>query len=248
MPIQIKCQCGKSLNIPDALVGKAVKCPGCGTVIKVPAKPGSAAAAKTAPAAKPATAARSAPAASNAGLDDFFDEEGFSKQVSAVCPACRIEMAAGAVLCTKCGFHREHGTKMMAHKTAGVDIDHGTLALMKAESDMAKADEMQAKLVRGAGLPWWGLALVLFTIGSAALMGVLAVNQAKRVDGDGSINFKELFFQLVGGAFTVVAIGALCTLAFKIYKQRNATGAWRPLFVAIVCGGVAAGCFIMAGR
>jgi hypothetical protein len=181
-------------------------------------------------------------------LGDLFDEEGFSKQVAAVCPACRNEMAAGAVLCTKCGFHREHGTKMTGHQTAGVDIDHGTLALMKAESDMAKASEMQAKLVRGAGLPWWGLALVLFTIGSAALMGVLAVNQAKRVDGDGSINFQELFFQLVGGAFTVVAVGALCALAFKIYKQRNATGAWRPLFVAIVCGGVAAGCFIMAGR
>jgi ribosomal protein L40E len=237
MPIQIKCQCGKSLSIPDAMVGKAVKCPGCSKVLKVPAK---AAPAKAASAAAPAVA--------SGGLDDLFDEEGFSKQVAAVCPSCAAELTANAVLCTKCGYHREHGTRLQAHLTAGVDIDHGTLALMKAESDMAKADEMQAKLVRGAGMPWWGLALVLFMLGSGIVIGVLAVNQAKRIDEGGNFDFMELFFQLCGAAFLVVGVGALISMAYTIYKQRNGRGIWKPILVSIVCIGIAVGCFVMAGR
>ena len=157
-------------------------------------------------------------------------------------------MAANAVLCTKCGFHREHGTKMNAHRTAGVDISHGDLALMKAETDMAKAAEMQAKLVRGAGMPWWGLALVLFVLGTAIVIGVLAVNQAKRIDGEGEFDFLELFLQLCGVAFAVVGIGALISMGFNIYKQKSAQGIWKPIVVAIVCFGIGAGFFALAVR
>lgn len=241
MPIQIKCKCGKSLNIPDAMVGKAVKCPGCSSVLKVPAK--------TAPPSAKAAAANPVPAAGGVeGLDDLFDEEGFSTTVAAVCPSCAAEMALNAVLCTKCGFHREHGTHMDAHKTLGVDITHGDMALMKAESDINKAAAMQAKLVRGAGMPWWGLALVLFMMGSAIVIGVLAVNQAKRVDGEGDFDFLMLFLQLCGAAFAVVAVGALFSMAFTIYKQRNAKGIWKPIVVSLVCFGIAAGFFVMAER
>ena len=242
MPIQIKCKCGKALKIPDAMVGKAVKCPGCSSVLKVPAKPaaspGKPAAAKPVPAANPASG----------GLDDLFDEEGFSKTVAAVCPNCAVEMSLNAVLCTQCGFHREHGIKMDAHQTAGVDISHGDLALMKAESDMAKAAEMQAKLVRGAGMPWWGLALVLFMLTSGIVIGVLAVNQAKRLDGEGNFDFLELFLQLCGVAFAVVGAGALVSMAIKIYKQRSAKGIWKPIVVSLVLFGIAAGFFVMAAR
>ena len=130
MPIRIQCQCGKALSVKDELAGKAVKCPGCAKVIRVPA--GKAATAASAPAAP-----RQAAPASD-GLADLFDEEGFSQHVAAVCPACAAEMAAGAVLCTKCGYHKESGERMEAHMTPGVDIDAGTMALEAASASMKK--------------------------------------------------------------------------------------------------------------
>lgn len=36
MPIQVTCQCGKTLNVKDEHAGKSVKCPACGDVLKVP--------------------------------------------------------------------------------------------------------------------------------------------------------------------------------------------------------------------
>ncbi len=37
MPIEITCtNCAKTLRVPDAAAGKAAKCPGCGTVLKIP--------------------------------------------------------------------------------------------------------------------------------------------------------------------------------------------------------------------
>ncbi|MDA8743763.1 hypothetical protein N9N28_03915 [Rubripirellula amarantea] len=280
MPITIKCQCGKALKIPDSMAGKAVKCPGCATVIKVPAgataKPAAPGAAAPQPAApQPATQRPAAqrpaaqpvvPASAGGGLDDMFDEEGFSKQVGKVCPACAAEMSAGAVLCTKCGFHSEHGVKMQAHMTAGLDIDHGTLALMKAEQDMAKETAMQDKLVKGAGMPWWGLALTLFMIISGITIGVIAVNTSRQVDGAGEFNAVGLFALLAGSAFALVAAGAWAMIivhAFKAdrnqgllsilppytlyYVWKNLKATWRYLAVAVVMGGIAGGLLSVAG-
>lgn len=67
MPIVLACPCGKKLSVKDALAGKAIKCPGCQKVLKVPAgKPAAATAAagarpKTAGGARPAGAAKTAP-------------------------------------------------------------------------------------------------------------------------------------------------------------------------------------------
>lgn len=36
MPIPIKCECGKSVSVPDKFAGKRVKCPGCGKAVQVP--------------------------------------------------------------------------------------------------------------------------------------------------------------------------------------------------------------------
>ena len=114
MPIKISCQCGKTLNAPDKAAGKAVKCPSCGQPIRVPSAGG--AAAGTAPAAQ--AAAPAAATAASGRMDDLFNEEGFSERVEAVCPVCRTEMAADAVLCTKCGYHKELGEQFESHKTA----------------------------------------------------------------------------------------------------------------------------------
>ena len=268
MPIQIKCQCGKALNIPDGLAGKAVKCPGCSKVLKVPATGGAASQkpAQQRPAAKPA-AIRQPAAPAAGGLDDMFDEEGFSQKVDAVCPHCRAEMKAGSVLCTKCGFHSEHGSIMKAHLTAGVDISHGTLALMKAETDMASAAAMQAKLIKGAGLPWWGLALVLFMLISGITLGVLVVNASRRIDEDVSFDAMRLFLQLTGGAFLTVGLGAISMISIHAFKQdktkgfltltlvylfyhvfRNFRETWRFTMVGSVCIGVAVACLISAAN
>ena len=91
--------------------------------------------------------------------------------------------------------------KFESHKTAGVDIDHGTLALQKAETDMFEAAEMQRKLASGPGLPWWGLALVLFVLGSGLVIATLAVNASRRVDATAPANPMALFLTLTAVAF-----------------------------------------------
>ncbi|MAI70236.1 MAG: hypothetical protein CMM01_04920 [Rhodopirellula sp.] len=219
MPIQIKCKCGKTLSIPDGMQGKSVKCPGCQQVLRVPAG-GVAKPAATQPAAvtqQPATAVDD----SMAGL---FDEEGFSTAVEAVCPSCGAEMPANAVLCTKCGYHKEAGTILEAHKTAGVDIDHGTLALDKAAVDMERAAELQKTMLRGAGLPWWGLALALFMLGSGLLIAVLAVNASRRVDETISFNPMHLFLVLSASAFFAIAAGANFMIILHAFKDSLQNG------------------------
>src|SRR5438552_17823146 len=49
--LRIECDCGKILKVDDALVGKKVKCPGCGELMVVK-KPGAAVSAKPLPAAR----------------------------------------------------------------------------------------------------------------------------------------------------------------------------------------------------
>jgi hypothetical protein len=195
-------------------------------------------------------------------MDDLFTEEGLIDQVEAVCPACRAEMAANAVLCTKCGYHMESGEQLESHKTAGVDIDHGTLALQAAERAMVKDAEMQDKMLSGAGMPWWALALVLFVLGSAMTIAVLAVNASRRVDESFQFNPVGLFLLLSGVAFALVAVGAYWMIVihgFKNYGQKGLLNlippyafyyvckhprdTWKFLAVSIVLAGIAGGLF-----
>ena len=250
MPIQISCQCGKALKVPDAAAGKAVKCPECGKSVRVPGGAG--------PVAQPSATASSR-------MNDLFSEEGFSDHVAAVCPACRQEMPAGAVLCVKCGYHVESGTKFESHKTAGVDIDHGTLALQKAADDMVKDKEMQQKMLSGAGMPWWGLALTLFLIGSGLTIAVLAVNASRRVDESISFNPMGLFLLLAGIAFTLVALGAYWMIVVHGFQKQGKKGllvlippyaiyyvfinlreTWKYLAVVVVLACIAGGLFAAA--
>ena len=263
MPIQIRCQCGKALKIPDSAAGKAVKCPGCGKTIKVPAGGGAG--------RSPATAAApSVPPPSFAPdvgrMDDLFEEEGFTETVEAVCPACRTPMPASAVLCTTCGYNKETGTRLDAHKTAGVDIDHGTLALQKAADDMVKDKAMQDKLLSGGGMPWWALALVLFMIGSGLTIAVLVVNASRRVDEAAPPNPMALFLAISGAGFYLVSLGAFIMIVVHAFKQsigrglmtlliplyaiyhvaKNWKETWRDLAACIVLGGIAGGLFAAA--
>jgi ribosomal protein L40E len=277
MPIRLQCSCGKQLSVRDEFAGKAVKCPACSKAIRVPASGGGTKAAAPqgakpqaakprAAAARPAAPRPASPAASSDSLDDLFAEEGFDRQIAAVCPACKAEMAAGAVLCTKCGYNKETGSNLEGHKVAGVDIDMGTLALMKAEKDMVRDVALQEKMHKGAGMPPWMLALILFIVGSAVVIAVLAVNASRRTE---QLQFKplQMFCNLGGSAFAMVAIGCVLTLiarAFKVSRNegllsltilyvpvfviRHFRDNWRPAVTAIICGGCAGGFFAMASR
>lgn len=278
MPIRIQCQCGKTLNVRDDLAGKTVKCPGCGQPIRVggqaaPAKPSASMpatqtrpATQSRPAAQSRPAEASGPAASAGGLDDLFDEEGFSQQVAALCPACRHEMAHGAVLCTKCGYNKQTGQRLAAHQTAGVDIDHGTLALQKAKADMASADQMQRDMLTKSGMPWWALALVLFVMGSGLTIAVLVVNASRRVDENFQFNPLALFFMLAGTAFYLVGSGASILIIVHAFKQDTLKGVlclfvpfymlyhvctnwketWRYFVISVLMGAIGGGLYAAA--
>ncbi len=225
MPIPVKCSCGKAVNVRDELAGKAIKCPGCGNPVKV----GSTVAVANASAGKPAAAGRTAQqaapaaAAKSAGLDDLFTEEGFDRHVAQVCPACRKEMKAGAILCTNCGYNKQTGERFEAHKTAGVDISHGEVALQKAGKDIDYEKAMQDKLL-AAGMPPWVMALVLFFIVSAVTIAVIAINNARRLDGAGGFNPMATFLILGFGAVLTVSLGAYFSIVARAFKTEMKQG------------------------
>lgn len=219
MPIQIKCRCGKALAVKDQFAGKAVKCPGCGAGIQVPAAGGPAPAAPIAPAAQPIGAA-----AVGNPMNDLFDEEGFGSNIAAVCPQCAAEMGADAILCTACGFNKTTGESIRGHLTPGVDISTSALALEKAALDMQRDIKMQKDMTELAGMPWWMLGLILFILASATGLAVMAVMSATRVTGNDSFNPMMAFLQLSGAACSLVSFGAFMRLVIDGFKQNRKTG------------------------
>jgi hypothetical protein len=207
MPIKITCSaCGKSFNAPDAAAGKKVKCPGCQAVIAVPtggnpapatgssAKPvPGAPSAKPAPGSKPA-AAKATPTKSTAtkagstppgDLSDLFEQEGFKKELGARCPSCDAVLKSNAVICTACGFNLQTGQRVegiVAKKSGGGHGGHGhggdgEAQLQHAESMMERDKKLQEKLIRGSGMPWWMLLIVLFlVIGGACAFGIIMID------------------------------------------------------------------------
>ncbi|NND96307.1 MAG: zinc ribbon domain-containing protein [Pirellulaceae bacterium] len=247
MPISIKCQCGKALTVKDELAGKAVKCPDCGKPVRVEAAAKQSAAKQSA--AKQPAAKAAATSASDASLDDLFDEEGFSENVASVCPACRAEMPAGAVFCVKCGFHTQTGESMSAHKTAGVDIDHGTMALDKAAADIDKADRLQREMEAKAGMPWWMLSLIIFMMGTGTFLAVLVVNARNQVDAELNFSAMKMFLQLGALAFGMVGCGALIVLGIQYAKGEATKSNIIKLGIgAVVLSGIAIGLLVAASN
>jgi hypothetical protein len=279
MPIAVKCGCGKQLNVKDELAGKAIKCPGCGSVIKVvaggttsqpsaprPTAPRPAVSPRPASHPVPRPAASVSAAGNRSSMDDLFAEEGMDREVGMLCPACRKELPPGSVLCTKCGYNLQTGERHDAHKVAGVDISSGDVALNKAAKDIAAAKKAQEDLLGKAGMPPWMLALILFILGSAVFIAVLAVNATRR---ETAITFKpmQMFMNLGGSAFLLVSIGAaisLITLAFRadrkqgflsltilylfVFPFKHGKGSWKILAVSVICGGIAGAFFFGASR
>jgi len=101
MPVKVKCSgCETVLNAPDRARGKAVKCPKCGTAVKVPAGDAAPVKREGAPAKKkPATVASGDSSEFFASLDVSRIED----RTTRVCPKCGAIVGAEDVDCPMCG-------------------------------------------------------------------------------------------------------------------------------------------------
>ncbi|MGC1272457.1 MAG: hypothetical protein WBC44_02030 [Planctomycetaceae bacterium] len=92
MPVKVKCSgCQTVLNAPDRVRGKAVKCPKCGTAIRVPAE---------------ATAKRKSAGVASHDDDEFLsslDMNRLEDRSTRVCPKCGTIVGAEDVDCPMCG-------------------------------------------------------------------------------------------------------------------------------------------------
>jgi hypothetical protein len=97
MPVKVKCSgCEAVLNAPDRARGKAVKCPKCGTPIRVPAEG----------AAAPAKAKRKPASVAAGDTDEFLtglDVNRLEDRSTRVCPKCGGVVGAEDVDCPLCG-------------------------------------------------------------------------------------------------------------------------------------------------
>jgi hypothetical protein len=237
MPIPVKCSCGKSFSLKDELAGKAVKCPACQNVIKIPVpgkvvasasptagKPAAGQAAPKPPAAKGTPAAKGPSALPKAELEDLFAQEGFQVKTGKTCPNCFESAPKEAVLCVKCGFHFETGSKIEGHQTELDGEMSGAAALKKAARDMEQSKEMQEKLV-GAGMPIWMLGLIFFILVSVTAVMVMVVNISRREEEQKvAFNAVATLLALIGGAITAVGAGAYLNVLYRAFKESTKQG------------------------
>src|SRR5579872_3595136 len=106
MAVKVRCPtCEKVLSAPDTARGKAVKCPGCETKVKVPAGDSTAGDATRSAARKPSA---KAPAKEVAEPDsgEFLarlDLDEIADSSHGMCPKCGAVIPEDATECPKCG-------------------------------------------------------------------------------------------------------------------------------------------------
>src|SRR5579864_2272543 len=97
MPVKVRCsQCERVLNAPDRARGKAIKCPECGTAVRVPA-------AKQQPKKVAAPPPSSSMLIANLDLDRLEDTE------TRICPKCGADVSFEDVECPQCHVNLETG-------------------------------------------------------------------------------------------------------------------------------------------
>ncbi len=163
--IEVRCSCGAKLRVPATAAGRRGKCPKCGSVFTVPTPE---------PALEPAGVAADE---SDSLLDDLANLERSAPSAAAppapaggagayggggilmMCPGCGAGLAAGAALCTSCGYDLKSGKRRkVAAATSGsgggrsAAILAGTFALGCVFSGVGA--------LIGAGI-WFGVALAL---------------------------------------------------------------------------------------
>jgi transcription elongation factor Elf1 len=144
MPIQFACpSCARQYSVKDELAGKGAKCGQCGHKMTIPqastqesttsapvakkSAPVKAPPPKTSPAKSIATSVPKPAPAVEPGVSSWLDEELEESRAeikakpqppptAANCPSCNSPLAAGAVLCVKCGYDtRTRGRRVVEH-------------------------------------------------------------------------------------------------------------------------------------
>lgn len=112
MPFQIKCNCGKVLQVPDSAGGKRIKCPSCEETIAVP---------------EPETEAEQDDEMSlSLDTDEEGERGGAGPQQSdsvRTCSNCGAELEPDQNVCFECGFNDKTGVIVKAHAPNGGDSD-----------------------------------------------------------------------------------------------------------------------------
>jgi len=173
-----------------------------------------------------------AAARESATMDSFYSEAGFDVKVGKFCPECTEALIPGAVLCTRCGYHLESGSKLDAFKSDLEAPDSVNAILRKAEVDMARAKELQIRM-ENAGMPAWMMAMGLFILASSTTVGVIYVNVSRRSkDDDVPFDAIATMLMLAGIAFSAVAIGSQCIVLYRAFKDSPKQG----MFVLLIPG------------
>jgi hypothetical protein len=158
MPVRVACPCGQSLNVPDQLAGKVVKCPKCQKGVSVPGgvKPAVSKPAVPAATSKGPPATKSASSAPGSGGNDalagLFDQAGFKKREGTFCPSCDKVLTPGTAICVNCGFHLEQGTRVEGFQLETKEF--GNMQLVEAAEMMKRESETEKRMLT-AGMPWW---------------------------------------------------------------------------------------------
>ena len=99
-PLKIACQCGKTLSVPEHLLGKKVRCPGCGAVLV-------------------AQAPQAVEPENGFEVDDGYTADDSPPLDTAptdtpmrFCKSCGASLQLDAVVCLECGVNQETGDRV----------------------------------------------------------------------------------------------------------------------------------------
>lgn len=107
MPVKVRCpECEKVLNAPDRARGKAIKCPACGSAVRVPAGTASAGAK---PAARKPVKKVAAPPPSSSGMIVNLDLDKIEDTETRICPKCGKDVDPEDLECPSCHVNLETG-------------------------------------------------------------------------------------------------------------------------------------------
>ena len=231
MAIKAKCgSCGRIVKAKDALAGKRVKCPDCSQPMTIPNP------AQTTSAGYQDAAKMLAPTggAYNPILD-LLDDAGVQGVARGpACDNCGEEIAAGSVICVKCGFNMSTGE--MLETTVYDDDDKSGMTdaekiLRQAEEDIEETPIDSASQNFGDGNDSMLIAVISFVV-FAVFLGI-AVAFALSMDkvaasvegGSATISLYASIFVVIGCAtwITIVAFlankthGVICVCTLGLY-------------------------------
>jgi hypothetical protein len=113
MAVKVRCPtCEKVLSAPDAARGKAVKCPGCETKVKVPVGGSSSSDSGKSLARKSSAKAPAKKVVDNPDSDEFLaalDLDNVVDSSQAMCPKCGAALPEDATECPQCGVDPSTG-------------------------------------------------------------------------------------------------------------------------------------------